>query len=129
MPRGSNPIKVQQWTERLERFDQSGQTVAQFCQREGVSQPSFYQWKKKLARQTSSASSHSMTPRSSAFQSVEVTVPSLSATTVRLANGIEIELGGDLRIVQAVVQQLLEASSELLEAPRAAPRAAGGRSC
>jgi hypothetical protein len=41
---------------------------------------------------------------------------------VRLAGGIEIELGGDLRVVGAVVKQLLEASS-------GATRAAGGRSC
>ena len=34
MPRGSNPLKVQLWTERLERFAQSSQTVVQFCQAE-----------------------------------------------------------------------------------------------
>ena len=68
MSRGSNPIKVQQWRQRLERFAQSGQTV------------------------------------------------------VRLANGVEIELGDDLRVVQAVVKQLLEA-------PSGATRAAGGPSC
>ena len=57
-----------------------------------------------------------------AFQAVEITSSRQSATTVRLAGGIEIELGDDLRVVGAVVKQLLEASS-------AATRAAGGRSC
>jgi len=140
MPRGSNPIKVQQWTERLVRFDQSSQTVAQFCQNEGVSQPSFYQWKKKLADPNKRPSS---TRESSpvAFQALEVTSLPLSATTVRLANGVEIELGGDLRIVQAVVKQLLEApaaaNSSAATPVAATPvatatrlrRAAGGRSC
>ena len=121
MPRGSSPIKVQQWTERLERFAQSGQTVVQFCQDERVSQPSFYQWKKKLTQQARPASSDANSARPS-FQAVEITSPSHSATTVRLANGIEIELGDDLRIVQAVVQQLLELAS-------GATPAAGGRSC
>ena len=57
MSRGSNPIKVQQWRQRLERFAQSGQTVVQFCRDEQVSQPSFYQWKKKLAQQAATANS------------------------------------------------------------------------
>ncbi|WP_431192425.1 IS66 family insertion sequence element accessory protein TnpA, partial [Rhodopirellula bahusiensis] len=33
------------WTERLQRFEQAQMTVAQFCAAEGVSQPSFYNWK------------------------------------------------------------------------------------
>lgn len=122
MRRGSNPVKVQQWTERLERFDQSGQTVAEFCHHEGLSQPSFYQWKKKLASQASPAFSPAKSSRPSAFRAVEVTSPALAATTVRLANGIEIELGGDLRVIQAVVKQLLEV-------PASAMSAGGGRSC
>ena len=121
MPRGSNPIKVQQWKERLERFARSGLTVVQFCQAEHVSQPSFYQWKKKLADQASPASSESKAARS-AFRTVEVTSPCQVATTIRLGNGVEIELGDDLRVVQAVVKQLFELSS-------GATLAAGGRSC
>lgn len=121
MSRGSNPIKVQQWRQRLERFAQSGQTVVQFCQVERVSQPSFYQWRKKLAQQPDTASCGPKSARP-AFQAVEITASSRSATTVRLAGGVEIELGGDLRVVQEVVKQLLEASG-------GATRAAGGRSC
>ena len=121
MTRGSSRSKVQQWTERLERFARAGQTVAQFCQDETVSVPSFYQWKKKLAEQDGQTSSHPKSSRS-AFRAVDVIPPSQSATTVRLANGIEIELGGDLRVVQAVVKQLLEL-------PTGATLAAGGRSC
>lgn len=36
------------WSERLRRFEQAQTTVAQFCAAEGISQPSFYQWKRKL---------------------------------------------------------------------------------
>lgn len=36
------------WTERLQRFEQAQMTVAQFCASEGVSQPSFYNWKRRL---------------------------------------------------------------------------------
>ena len=121
MPRGSNPLKVQLWTERLERFARSGQTVVQFCQAERVSQPSFYQWKRKLAQHARPASSDSKSAPSG-FRAVELTSPRLSATTIRLGNGVEIELGDDLRVVQAVVKQLLELAS-------GATLAAGGRSC
>jgi len=36
------------WTDLLNRFDQSGLTVAQFCKRERCSLASFYQWRRKL---------------------------------------------------------------------------------
>ena len=39
------------WAARLQRFRVSQLTVKVFCQQEGVSQPSFYQWKKKLGGQ------------------------------------------------------------------------------
>lgn len=45
MPRAEN---VTLWMERLQRFEQSQMTVAQFCAAESVSQPSFYNWKRKL---------------------------------------------------------------------------------
>lgn len=36
------------WAERLQRFEQVEMNVAQFCAAEGVSQASFYQWRRKL---------------------------------------------------------------------------------
>ena len=48
MLRVSDPVKVEQWSERLRRFGESGQTVADFCRAECVSQASFYRWKKTL---------------------------------------------------------------------------------
>ena len=38
----------QAWIDRIQRFEQAGQTVAQFCLAEGISQVSFYQWRRKL---------------------------------------------------------------------------------
>ena len=120
MPRGSKPVKTKLWTERMERFARAGQTVAQFCRDERVSQPSFYHWKKKLANQ---GQTNSAPPKfEPAFQAVEVTANGLAATTIRLANGVQIELGGDLQVVQAVVKQVLETVDS-------DPRAAGGSSC
>ena len=41
--------KAQEWQARLDRFEQANTTVLRFCDREGVSVPSFYQWRRKLA--------------------------------------------------------------------------------
>jgi transposase len=37
------------WQQRLEHFRRSGLTVADFCDREGLSVASFYAWKRRLA--------------------------------------------------------------------------------
>jgi hypothetical protein len=37
------------WVERLARFHDSGLRPAQFCAQQGVSLPSFYAWKRRLA--------------------------------------------------------------------------------
>lgn len=44
-----NPRLAQQWRERLDRFDGSELTIAEFCELEGYSQTSFYQWRRRLA--------------------------------------------------------------------------------
>ncbi len=116
MSRGSSTGKVRQWTQRLERFEKAQQTVKQFCGDEGVSQPSFYQWKKRLREQ---ASHCGQLP--AGFEPVRV-VPAVAAqlpqgssrqeSIVYLGRGIRIELGGDLRIVESVVGQLIAASGQ-----------------
>ena len=36
------------WSERLRRWERSGLSITAFCHREGVSLPSFFQWRKRL---------------------------------------------------------------------------------
>jgi len=123
MSRGSNPMKVEQWSDRLDRFENSGQTVTQFCLAEGVSQPSFYQWKKKLGinngvrvgkSQRSGEANRAKSRRGrtgeSVFKPVQLTpTPGLQqSTTIRLADGVEIELGNNLQVVELVVRSVVE---------------------
>lgn len=105
MMRGSNAIKIQQWIERFGRFQNTDQTVAEFCQVEGVSSPSFYRWKKKLSPQVQPPGKVKRIRPS--FQQVEL-LPSNHSTTIRLPNGIKIELGNDRHVVGWVLTQLLE---------------------
>ena len=41
--------KTREWQRRMARFHGGRQTVAEFCRQEGVSAPSFYQWRKRLS--------------------------------------------------------------------------------
>ncbi len=125
MVRGSNAVKVQEWTGRLLRFHKSDVTVAQFCQTEGVSQPSFYQWKSKLRQQqlpTESpnrrlASSRNRTNKRPAFKPVQVTSSSQPCTsqpalTICMSGGIQIEVADNPAAIQAVMRELLSAGKE-----------------
>ncbi len=42
--------RVREWQRRMSRFQAAQQSVAEFCRKEGVSAPSFYQWRKRLAQ-------------------------------------------------------------------------------
>lgn len=48
MARSPDPQLAQRWRARLDRFEQSQLTVADFCELEGYSTTSFYQWRRKL---------------------------------------------------------------------------------
>jgi hypothetical protein len=48
MARSLNGAKWQAWRERFRRFESCDLTVADFCEVEGVSMPSFYEWRRKL---------------------------------------------------------------------------------
>ena len=78
MKRGSSPVKVRQWRERLLRFQESGQTVAEFCRKEKVSEASLYRWRKELVGRVASSRSRtpSADPRPRASKSRRSTAPS-----------------------------------------------------
>lgn len=48
MSRGRDESLWSAWRERLDRFERSGLTVQAFVRREGVSAPTYYQWRRKL---------------------------------------------------------------------------------
>ena len=112
MLRGASAEKREEWGERLVRFAKAKQTVAEFCLNEGVSQPSFYQWKKRLAAtRADSRAKSAETP--SGFQPVQIISPAQSRrqeTIIRWGPDLQIELGSDLAVVEVVVAQLLEAA-------------------
>ena len=123
MSRGSNPAKAQRWSDRLDRFENSNQTIAQFCAVEDVSQSAFYQWKKKLGignrsrrgrsnrsgRANRAAKPNRKSKNEPVFKPVQLTPPSgyQHSTTIRLANDVEIDLGDNLQVVDMVVRSVV----------------------
>lgn len=85
MSRFPDPARRQLWQERLDRFGHSCLTVAQFCQQEGVSAPSFYQWKRKLAG--------SMNSQAPSFVPISVSRPVDAGAKLTLPGGATIDLG------------------------------------
>lgn len=107
--------KQQEWTNRFERFENSGSTVVAFCSGEGVSVPSFYYWKKKVR-----IDARSKTPQS--FQPVEFVSSQFvgnPATTIQLGEHVRIELGRDEAIAALVVRHVIDAV--VTAAPSATP--------
>ena len=93
-----------EWAERIRRRRESGLTVAEFCEWEGVSVASFYNWQKKLRGTKSRRQSVALvtpegrSPRSlqkASFLPVHVTQ---AAATASPATRIEIPLTNGVRV-------------------------------
>lgn len=83
-------VKEQSWRDLLARQDASRFSVAEFCRREGLSQPSFYAWRRTIAERDGAKRS---TPR----QPVPGFLPvRLSDAAPRAEASIVIELAEDL---------------------------------
>ncbi|QDV82193.1 IS66 family insertion sequence element accessory protein TnpA [Planctomycetes bacterium TBK1r] len=121
MPQFPNPQLAQQWRDRIERFAQSGLTVADFCDREGYSVASFYQWRRKLR---SSVPDRPTGPgdRPASFVAVELQPNAMEASQL---NDLKIELPGGAvacldgnatdeqqrRLIKNIVEALSEVAS------------------
>lgn len=113
MVRRAQTGKVKEWTDRLRRFNASGQTVVEFCQTEHVSTPTFYQWRKKLASTSKTPGVSRRRPGKgvNGFQELRAQLGG-NAVTIRLPSGITIELGRDLAVIENVMAQLFEGDGQ-----------------
>jgi len=93
------------WRDRLARFRKCGLTVKEFCRQEGVSDPSFYQWRKRLdggrqgARRTGrSRGGPTKTVKSLAFMPVKVSSAGDAPGSWLGSALVEVELPNGVRI-------------------------------
>jgi hypothetical protein len=54
MSRAPDLARCELWRRRMREFERSAATVAEFCDRAGVSAAAFYQWRRKLSDVSSS---------------------------------------------------------------------------
>lgn len=123
---------VDKWERRLARQAASGQTVARFCAREGISVASFYyQLRKRRGQSAGSVSARASGERgrtrrsmrtaaqsgrvaaTSLFRQLQVTNgPAIAQRVkVRLPNGAELSFARDPELVRQVLDQLLCSAS------------------
>lgn len=123
MGRGVDHEKRGEWAERIRRRQGSGLTVAEFCEWEGVSVASFYNWQKKLSGTesvkqtvelvTSGRPSRSL--RKASFLPVHVMQ---GGTTTAPGTRIEIQFANGVRVFVPIsdpesVENIISAASRL----------------
>jgi transposase len=98
--RRPDPALSALWQQRLQRFERSGLSVSAFCDREGVSTPSFYAWRRRLrsAPPTDADGPRLLPIQVLASAPVELVLP--SGAVLRLTAGC------DLTFVRALVDSL-----------------------
>lgn len=142
MARVSRSERIAIWQQRLDRFATSVETVTSFCKTEGVSEASFYYWKRRFGtpHRDSVAAQQSIRNQrpqaanrtaAASFAELVVTGQQIGARA-QLPNGVSISLGGDQVIAQAIVDQLLAydpATAGYGSTPQAKSRSAKQSSC
>ena len=130
MAGGFDSATVRRWRERLGRFDDcvrqdGGMTVEGFCRDEGISQSSFYNWRRKLARSKKRTPSARKRQKKNvpangrgAFEPVVIAMATTAMATtatvhVRLPGDILIEVpAGSENALRTIVDQLVRNERE-----------------
>ena len=114
--------KRAQWRARLRRFERSTLSVVEFCRREQVSAPAFYQWRRKLSEAANAPSRRSPSPASPShanFVPVQL-APAIGLEVrleVRFPNGAQLTLpASDSELIRLSIQAIAQARTEPGEA-------------
>jgi hypothetical protein len=119
--------KFSEWQGRFERFRRAGLSVARFCATEGVSVPSFDQWRKKLSAGTLTGSVGSVSLGStSSFAAVRLVGAASVAAWLPGGTRLEIPLG-DAGMLQLAIETLVRVDAQ--QAAACPVERAGGVTC
>jgi hypothetical protein len=104
MARRNRAAKAAEWQERMRRFERSGLSVARFCRGEGVSAPTFYQWRRRLREARDQAAAPSSAGNVAEPEFAAVRIVGGGSVTVTWPGGVQMQLPlGDERLIAAVV--------------------------
>ena len=90
------------WRKLIAQQEQSGQSVRAFCQQQGTSEPSFYQWRKRLAERLPMKFALVETSRSAPAAAVGVELMLTTGERLRIAPGAD---AATLRLVLSVLRE------------------------
>jgi transposase len=93
--------KEQEWQERVQRWQQNGESVRAFCRREGLHESAFFAWRRELARRQEERQT-TMPPAKPAMPAKPLRFVPLEVTAKNKAGdsgGVEI-LWGESRVVR-----------------------------
>ena len=97
--------KVREWQRRMTRFQEGQQSIAEFCRKEGVSAPSFYQWRKRLGE--------GPCPAEAAGGFRPVRLIGSAGVAVRLPGGTQLEVPtSDAEALRLVIDTLARVDAE-----------------
>jgi transposase-like protein len=102
--------KVREWERRMARFQEAEQSVAQFCRKEGVSAPSFYQWRKRLTRRSGQGKGKAA---EAAARFTPVRLVAAASVAVQLPGGTQLHVPtSDRRALRLVIDTLARADAQ-----------------
>ena len=79
----------------LDTFKSSELSVRQFCQQEGLSEPSFYSWRKRLSKSQKSGDNKEQ-PQRDSFIQVSMPTPKSGALELVLSSGHTLRIPPDI---------------------------------
>ena len=104
----SDSDQQQFWQMVLETFKSSGLSVRQFCQKEGLSEPSFYSWRKRLTIVDEPEADEEEACQSESF--IQVSIPKDNPIALELilnsGNTLRISSGADTTTLNDVISVL-----------------------
>jgi hypothetical protein len=124
-PERRDPAKERSWRRRLRQWQRSGMTGRDFCAAHGLSEASFYAWRREIARrdQEPAAPTQSVRPPAAQAPAAEASVPAFLQVTLErrapVPSAIEVVLGQGrcLRVGPGFDADLLRQLVCLLEEP------------
>jgi transposase len=115
-----DPIKERRWRGHLAAWRRSGQSVRAYCAAQGLSEPSFYSWRRVLTRperRRGKTAAGDGTPSTAGFTQPSLFVPVRLVEDTTPAAAIEVVLRGGrvLRVAAGFVAQTLREVVAALE--------------
>ena len=105
----SEAEQQQFWQMVIETWKSSGLSIRRFCMKEGLTEASFYSWRKKLMS-NDSAPEKQGTPKPSESEFIEVTIPSNSSSAIELVlisgNTLKLPVAVDAKTLTTIISVL-----------------------